>query len=299
MSSLKEIKGRIASVQNTLKITSAMKMVASAKLHRVQTAAEALAQYTARLERIAAAVGGDPERMRRSPLVTPHGEKGHAVVIAVASDLSLCGGFNANALRTLHREVEALREEGFERVTVCAVGEKMVQAVRKAGYTLCETLRDCTDTTCYDAVAAEADRLMADFSAGTVDRVRLAYNHFHSLGHQEPRRETWLPMEFTAPADPAADTAAEGSAPSSEMPDYIFEPTADQLLLELLPYTLRTRLYETLLDSQTAEHAARTVAMQTATDNAKDLLEELSLTYNKQRQQAITNELADITQASN
>ena len=285
MAALKEIKGRIASVQSTLKITSAMKMVASAKLHRVQAQAQALARYEERLAAIAGALGGDPDLAVVSPLTAPHDKRERAVVAAFSSDGSLCGAFNANAARALAEQTERLKAEGFERITVIPVGEKIAQAARKAGYEIDERFRSLVGKASYESAAALADALMEEYASGSADRVLLVYNHFHSMGRQIVRQERYLPM--------AVPEAAE-NVPADRTVEYIYEPAAARLLEELLPYTLRTQLYSVLLDSRTAEHAARTVAMQTAADNAKELLDELSLTYNKRRQQAITDELADI-----
>ncbi|MBP3355686.1 MAG: ATP synthase F1 subunit gamma [Rikenellaceae bacterium] len=289
MAALKEIKARIASVNNTLKITSAMKMVASAKLHRVQAAAEALSEYEKRLSGIASALcePGSDEKRRVSPLALPHRKMQRVAVVAFASDSSLCGGFNNNAVRALSAAVEELRREGFARITLYPVGEKMVQAVTKAGYEANLAYRDLSGKPDYAQVARLADELMAAYLKEDIDRVCVVYNHFHSMGHQAPRQELYLPMSFGR-SEERSEQAAD---------DYICEPEAERLSEELLPYELRTKLYEILLDHSTSEHAARMVAMQTATDNAQELLEELSLTYNKRRQQAITDELADITQA--
>lgn len=288
MASLKEIKARIASVQSTLKITSAMKMVASAKLHKVQGVAASLAEYERRLADIAAALTAEPAVVASSPLSAEHEHPRRAIVVAFASDSSLCGAFNANATRELAREIEALRAEGFSEIEVWPAGEKIAQASLKAGYSVRMDFRRRGAMPAYDDAAEMARQLMERYLSGAVDRVRLVYNHFYSMGHQAPRSETFLPADFSKLG--ASETAA---APV----DYIYEPDAARLLEALIPYTVRIRMYEVMLDSMTAEHAARMVAMQTATDNAQELLGDLTLTYNKRRQQAITDELADITQA--
>lgn len=301
MASLKEIRARIASVRSTLKITSAMKMVASAKLHRVQGTAEALAEYARRLGRIAAALReGDPEIVASSPLAAPHEVGRRAVVVAFSSDGSLCGAFNANAVRELEHTVGALREEGFAEVEVWPVGEKIAQAAHKAGYAVNDDFRRRAGAVSYRDAAELAQRLMDGYTAGATDRVCLVYNHFHSMGHQVPTRETFLPAVFPSSGAAETEDAARPETPyrsENVRPDYIYEPDLAKLLGELLPYTLRMRMYEVSLDSATAEHAARMVAMQTATDNAQELLGDLTLTFNKRRQQAITDELADITQS--
>lgn len=284
MAALKEIRARIASVGGTLKITSAMKMVASAKLHRVQAASSALTEYERRLSSMTTALCTSPDLKIESPLVLSHEGRKHAVVVAFSSDGSLCGAFNANAVRALAQQVAALRTEGFGSVTVIPVGEKIAHAAMKAGYDVDDRFRTLETDADYDEAAALADFLMEEYISGRADRVVLVYSHFHSMGRQTPVQENFLPM-VASPSDVQPDAVSE----------YICEPEAGKLVAALLPYALRTRLYSVLLDSRTAEHAARTVAMQTATDNATELLDELSLTYNKRRQQAITDELADIT----
>lgn len=287
MAALKEIKARIASVSSTLKITSAMKMVASAKLHRVQAEAEALAVYERQLAAITAALfryAGEKEILL--PLARPHAQLRRAVVVAIASDGSLCGGFNAEAMRQLEHTIEELHREGCDEVEVWPVGEKMAAFVRKQGYPANNDFRQLGGHHSYAGAVEAADRLMKAFADGVIDRAVLVYNHYASMSRQTPVCETLLPLESRQCADAKSPDA-----------DYICEPSPRELLVALLPLSVRTRLYEVLLDSATAEHAARTVAMQTASDNAEELLDELKLFFNKQRQQAITNELADISSA--
>lgn len=321
MAALKELKERIASVQSTLKITSAMKMVASAKLLRVQSSMEALAEYERRFSDIVAALVSDPDVEVASPLTLDHGEKRRACLVALASDSSLCGSFNANALREAVAAVEELLAEGFSRVTVYPIGEKMVQGMsryvaaygkkpavgpsgpsgsgRGAGIASGSEMPVCPVDVCtdfrylvgkhsFDGIIPLADMLMNDFLAGRCDRVCIARCHFHSMGRQVPMREQLLPFNRVSRANVDRTTAV----------DYILEPGPDTLLDALLPSSIRIILYNALLDSITAENAARMVAMQTATDNAKELSDDLTLEYNKNRQQAITAELADITSSS-
>ena len=276
-----------------------MKIVASAKLHRVQNVAEGLAAYSERLADIAAALTADSELEFSSPLAEPHEALRRAVVVAVSSDGSLCGAFNTNVIRVMLAEVESLRNQGFEAVEVWPVGEKIAQAAHKVGFEVCDDFRKLASKATSGDAAALAQRLMDRYVSGAIDRVSLVYTHFHSMGHQEPRQEVFLPADFSdlhGAAEPALESTEEQPSRSGVHPDYIYEPDPRTLLEELLPYTLRMRIFEVLLDSATAEHAARMIAMQTATDNAQELLGDLTLTYNKRRQQAITDELADITQ---
>ena len=295
MAALKELKERIASVQSTLKITSAMKMVASAKLMKVQSSMEALAEYERRFSDIVAALVSDPDVEVASPLTLEHGEKRRACLVALASDSSLCGAFNANALREAVSAVEELFSEGFSRVTVYPIGEKMVQgmgryaAARGENVDICLDYRHLVGKHSFDGIIPLADRLMEDFLAGRCDRVCISRCHFHSMGRQVPKQEQLLPFNRVSRANVDRSSAV----------DYILEPRPDTLLDLLLPSSIRIILYNALLDSITAENAARMVAMQTATDNAQELTDDLTLEYNKQRQQAITAELADITSSEN
>ena len=216
----------------------------------------------------------------------PHKTFRRAIVVAFSSDGSLCGGFNANVIRALDERVRRLRAEGFAAVTVYPVGEKIAQAAHKYEYDVCDDFRGMAGAPDYGQTTELAERLMKLYAEGETDRVCLVYNHFHSMSRQEPTFEIFLPTVFSSPA---ANASADLSA------DYLYEPGPARLLTELLPYSLRIKLYKVLLDSSTAEHAARMIAMQAATDNGKELLDELSLIYNKRRQQAITDELADIS----
>lgn len=294
MAALKELKERIASVQSTLKITSAMKMVASAKLLRVQSSMEALSEYERRFSDIVAALVSDPDVEVASPLTLEHGEKRRACLVALASDSSLCGAFNANALREAVSAVEELLAGGFSRVTVYPMGEKMVQgmgwyaAACGENVDICLDYRHLVGKHSFDGIIPLADRLMEDFLAGRCDRVCISRCHFHSMGRQVPMREQLLPFNRVSRANVDRTTAV----------DYILEPAPDTLLDALLPSAIRIILYNALLDSITAENAARMVAMQTATDNAEELSDDLTLEYNKRRQQAITSELADITSSA-
>ncbi len=280
MATLKEIKGRIGSVKSTLKITTAMKMVASAKLHKAQTAIEGMLPYEQSLKRTL------DELLRQARLqsdLSQERPQRRVTLLCVASNSSLCGSFNANAIREARLRLDALKREGVEEVTVLSVGRKMAEAMRKEGYPSPEDFTELSAKPSYEAAAVLSDALVADFREGRTDRVELIYNHFVSTAVHRTVCETYLPMEAAAPA--------EGD-PSEE--EYIIEPDREELLGVLLPKLLKLRIYTVLLDASAAEHAARTVAMQTASDNAEDLLQDLSLEYNKTRQAKITAEILDL-----
>ena len=327
MPSLKEIKGRIASVSSTLKITSAMKMVASAKLHKAQAAIGNMLPYEQRLSRIladllaSAPVAGEtvgsssqetwenahqsqpsprqsagrgpeglsappdehiPQSLARREEQTDRtgGEVGRVAVVAWSSNSSLCGGFNAAVIRKTSAVVKKWEQEGA-KVTVFSVGRKMADAMRKAGYPSPADYTKLADTPSYEGAAALADTLIAAFDEGRFDRVELVYNHFHSTASQPTRHEVYLPFSVE-------------NIPEAAPEDFIVEPSREELIAQLVPTFQRLRIYTTLLDANAAEHAARTVAMQTATDNGNNLLQELTLEYNKSRQQKITAEILDL-----
>ena len=293
MPSLKEIKGRIASVSSTLKITSAMKMVASAKLRKAQAAIGNMLPYEQRLSRILAdllAVSEQPagavqhipkfSAKKREHTDRTGGEVGRVAVVAWSSNSSLCGVFNAAVIRKTLAVVKKWEQDGA-KVTVFSVGRKMADAMRKAGYPSPADYTKLADTPSYEGAAALADTLIAAFDEGRFDRVELVYNHFHSTASQPTRHEVYLPFSVE-------------NIPEAAPEDFIVEPSREELIAQLVPTFQRLRIYTTLLDANAAEHAARTVAMQTATDNGNNLLQELTLEYNKSRQQKITSEILDL-----
>ena len=289
MPALKEIKGRIGSVKSTLKITSAMKLVASAKLRKAQQTIEGMRPYERKLQGMLEHLIASGAKVSGAYTRTPQaGEDGiparpRVALVAFASNSSLCGAFNANALRLA---LDAIRSYGDADITVYSIGRKMADAMRKVGFPSPENFQKLADKPSYAPAADLADRLTEEFLAGRLDRIELVYNHFVSSGKQVPVRETLLPM------------GAIQMAGLAEERDYILEPSATELLEDLLPKSLKLKFYTALLDSNASEHAARTVAMQTATDNGEDLLQDLTLQYNKSRQQKITSEILDLAGGS-
>ena len=283
MASLKEVKGRIATVNNTRKITSAMKMVASAKLHKAQGAIANMLPYERRLHDLLAHLLGSGDVLSWNA----SREVKRVALVVFSSNSSFCGGFNANVIKQATAWLDEHKTLGAENVLIYPVGRKVADSLQKNGYTLQGDFQHMADKPSFAEASALAQQLMDMFARGEVDRVELLYNHFKSTATQILTREVYLPM----------DCHLERSEESREHPqetDYILEPSREELLAILLPKVLRMKLYTVLLDSNASEHAARTMAMQIATDNADDLLQELTLMYNKTRQQAITNELLDI-----
>ncbi len=332
MASLREIKGRIASVGSTLKITSAMKLVASAKLRKAQQAIGNMLPYENHLHRIlldlmstrlsltdrqpghdrvhprsaAAEYGLSPaaESAASSALLVTR-PVGKVAIVAFSSNSSLCGAFNANAIRETLSVINEYRAAGLQDgdITVYSIGRKMQEAMKKAGFVSPADFTRMAEHPGYDAASTLAQELLDGFVEGRFDKVELVYNHFKSTSSQVVTRKTYLPLDLSE----GPQTLNAGKRPEvfeEEMPspknpeDLIVEPSPEELIGILLPKVVRLRIFTTLLDSNAAEHAARTVAMQTATDNGNDLLQELTLEYNKSRQQKITSEILDIVGGS-
>jgi F-type H+-transporting ATPase subunit gamma len=275
MPSLKEIKGRIGSVRSTLKITSAMKLVASAKLRKAQTAIENMLPYEQGLRSILAGVGGLPAAASRA-------SGGKTVLVAFASNSSLCGGFNANVIR------KALQVAGEceGEVEVHSLGRKMAEAMKRAGYPSPDDYADLVAHTTYEKTTALARSLAERFEKGELKGVTLVYTHFVTSSHLEVVAEQYLPF--------VPEVSGAGAEASGAVDDYIIEPSPEEVAGQMLPQLMMLKFYAAVLDSEASEHAARTIAMQTASDNAEDLLGELTLEYNKGRQQKITAEILDL-----
>lgn len=295
MASLKEVKTRIASVQSTRKITSAMKMVASSKLHRAQQAIESMRPYEQQLTHIMSAFVAGMEGELDTPYAGEREVKRVAIVL-YTSNSSLCGGFNANVIKAFNHKVDSYRKAGVEIVKVYPLGKKAADAVRKAGFAITADYSHLLDYPAYRPAADIASEIMNLYAQKKIDRADLIYHHFKSAGSQILTEEEFLPVRLDAATSVPAQ-ANSASETQWEL-DYIVEPSKEEVLMRLVPKSLHLKLFTALLDSLASEHAARVIAMQVATDNADDLLRELTLTYNKTRQQAITAELLDIVGGS-
>ena len=292
MASLKEVKTRIASVTNTRKITSAMKMVASSKLHHAQVTIENMRPYESRLEKIMSKFVSSIEGEIASPYAVQR-EVRRVALVVYTSNSSLCGGFNLNIIKALRQKIEDLQKNGIEIVKIYPLGKKVLEAVRKLNFTNLQDYSSLLDHPAYEPAAKIAQELMDLYSKGEIDQVEMIYHHFKSTATQVLTEETFLPISFDQEGDQKDNNKEDGYAL-----DYIVEPSKEELIQKLIPKALHLKLYTALLDSLASEHAARVIAMQVATDNADDLLRELTLTYNKTRQQAITTELLDIVGGS-
>ena len=320
MPSLKEIKGRIASVNSTRKITSAMKMVASSKLHHAQVAIQNMLPYETMLEHILKSfLAAEAEAQTVYDQERP--VKWVALVV-FSSNSSLCGGFNANVIKLMQRTVDSYVEElGQGSVEVWPIGRKVADKARKLGYDVhgdYAALVDHPNAREYIDIAMELGRKFRD---GEVDKVELIYHHFKSAGSQILTNKTFLPIDLESELERDHERDLTSNVATKKAQDYlkrkrkkvvnaqgeeveplndnfIVEPDMDTVLSQLIPKLAHLMLFTALLDSVASEHAARMVAMQTATDNADELLRQLNLQYNKSRQQAITNELLDIVGGS-
>ena len=318
MPSLKEIKGRIASVNSTRKITSAMKMVASSKLHHAQQMIENMLPYENMLERILRSfLASEADAHTVFSEVRP---VKHVAFVVYSSNSSLCGGFNANVTKMLHAAVEEYSALGKENILVYPVGRKIAEQVQKIGLKSAGDFTELADKPNVAPCIDIARELGEKFLKGEIDRIELIYHHFKSAGSQILQRKTFLPIDVNEVIGQDNDRDLSHKTVTPEMQEYlrknakeeekkkveskplnynfIVEPDMDTVLKALIPKLAHLMLYTALLDSNASEHAARMVAMQTATDNADELLRELNLQYNKSRQQAITNELLDIVGGS-
>ena len=292
MASLKEVKTRINSVKSTRKITSAMKMVASAKLHKAQGVIENMLPYQKKLNKILTNFLS-ADLPIESPYVQEREVKRVAIVV-FSSNTSLCGAFNANVIKMMMQTIGEFRTLGQDNILIFPVGKKVDEAAKRMGFKPQEVSPTLSDKPTYQEAAELAHRLMDLYVAGEVDRVEIIYHHFKSMGVQILLRETYLPINLTNVVS-EEDRENEEEVQENEIAnDYIIEPNAEELIASLIPTVLSQKIFTAAVDSNASEHAARTLAMQVATDNANELIQDLTKQYNKSRQQAITNELLDI-----
>ncbi|HJA85936.1 MAG TPA: F0F1 ATP synthase subunit gamma [Candidatus Bacteroides avicola] len=290
MASLKEVKNRINSVKSTRQITSAMKMVASAKLHKAQGRITSMLPYQRKLNEILTNFLRTDTSFESA--YTVRREVKRVALVVCASNSSLCGAFNSNVARLLEKTLAEYHSLGKENIVIYAVGKKAEEAVKRTGCSYKGTMQQLVDKPAYVDAYKLAEELMMSFADEKVDRVELIYHHFKSMGSQILTREEYLPIDLSKMTENGSGD--EKNASRGYNNDYIVEPSVGAVISELLPMVLCQKIYTMLLDSVTSEHAARMLAMQAATDNADDLVQELTIQYNKTRQQAITSELLDI-----
>lgn len=276
MANLKEIRTRIVSVNSTMQITSAMKMVSAAKLKRAQDAITKMRPYAEKLQEILSNVSSAEANSDFSR----SGEIKNTLIVAITSNRGLCGGFNNNIIK----EAKLVAKHAGGDVKLLSLGKKANDVFKRTELHTTEGFSE-TPYTIFDAltfgnVSELAETLMNQFKSGKYDKIVLIYNKFKNAAVQSVETEQFLPV--------IASASAEGNS------DYIFEPEKAQILNELIPRSLKVQLFKALLDSQAAEHGARMTAMHKATDNASEMVKELKLTYNKARQAAITGEILEI-----
>ena len=321
MPSLKEVKGRIASVNSTRKITSAMKMVASSKLHHAQVAIQNMLPYETMLEHILKSfLAAEAEAHTIYDQVRPIKR---VALVVFTSNSSLCGSFNVNVIKMMLNAIDKYAPEiGLENIEIYPIGRKVYEKAKKMGLNVQGEFSALADKPNVGKCIDIAMELGEKFYEGNIDKVELIYHHFKSAGSQILTHKTFLPIDIESElnADHERDlTSVIATKESQEYlkkrgerqedrvnkenvkplnDNFIVEPDMNTVLTQLLPKYAHLLLYTALLDSNASEHAARMVAMQTATDNADELLRELNLQYNKGRQQAITSELLDIAGGS-
>lgn len=286
MASLKEIRERKASVASTMQITSAMKMVSAAKLKKAQDAIVQFRPYAEKLQEILASVG-DSIKDDEDNQYAVQRDKERILLVLITSNRGLCGAFNSNAIKaTIQRALTTFDNQMMaSQVDFIAIGKKGADFLRKKGYNVIFDGSELFDDLTFERVAKIASMIMGLFTDGEYDHVDVIYNRFKNAGTQILTEEQFLPIEV--------DLLAEEAGPVSNV-DYIFEPTKEYIVEELIPRSLKLQFYKAILDSHASEHGARMTAMHKATDNATELLKELSLQFNKARQAAITNEILEI-----
>ena len=320
MASLREIKDRIASVRSTLKITSAMKLVASSKLRKAQKAIESLRPYEQALNSIVSQLS--PFYSPQEPAREPSSQEGSSAderqsfaderlapktaIVVIASNNSLCGAFNANVIKCAKQFVDSLQGSEYE---IFAIGRKASEAFRGEGSSQSGNLSDLVAHPSYEKASCLARELERRFDSGEFSKVVLVYNQYISASQQKSVCEQMLPFSFDDAgcqdcAQASGEKSAEMDAKEKEKrikelrESYLYEPDPEEIVSRLLPQLLCLKMHAAILDSVAAEQAARTIAMQTATDNAERLLSDLTLEYNKGRQQKITSEILDLVGGS-
>ena len=277
MANLKEIRNRITSIKSTMQITSAMKMVSAAKLKKAQDAITAMRPYSSKLTELLQSLSATLDSDAGGVYSTER-EVNKVLLVSITSNRGLCGGFNSSVIKETVKTIN----EKYNNTTVdlLTIGKKGNDILSKE-YTVVENRNDIFDDLTFDNVAEVAEKLMNLFVDGSYDKIEIIYNRFKNAATQIVQVEQFLPIQ-----------PVEGEANANL--DYIFEPSKEEIILELIPKSLKTQLYKAIRDSFAAEHGARMTAMHKATDNATELRNELLLTYNKARQAAITNEILEI-----
>ncbi|MDY0259999.1 F0F1 ATP synthase subunit gamma [Desulfovibrio sp.] len=285
MPSLKDVKMKIVGVGKTKQITKAMNMVASAKLRGAQARIERFRPYAAKYRDVLAELSSKVEG-NAHPLLAEHEEKKHCAIVLVTSDRGLCGSFNGNIIATALRLAKEKKAEGLEVSFVC-MGKKGRDAVKAAGFKIVKAYADRMGSIDFALASSVAQEVIHGYETFGLDEVWLIYGEFVSMGQQPPRSLCLLPLK-TPEAEEIAEEAGEARC------EYVYEPQEEKLLAELLPRYVKVQVYRGMLDTSASEHAARMAAMDNATRNCNEMINMLTLLYNKTRQASITSELIDI-----
>lgn len=279
MANLKEIRNRITSIKSTMQITSAMKMVSAAKLKKAQDAITAMRPYSSKLTELLQNLSATLDSDTGGAYSTQR-EVSKVLLVVITSNRGLCGGFNSSITKQVHKTVN----DKYSNIDVdlLTIGKKGSDVLSKQ-FNIIDSKNDIYDDLTFDNVAVIAENLMSLYTNGSYDKIEVIYNQFKNAATQITQVEQFLPIK-----------PIEGGNTDSVISDYIFEPSKIEIIEALIPKSLKTQLYKAIRDSFASEHGARMTAMHKATDNAKELRDELLLTYNKARQAAITNEILEI-----
>jgi F-type H+-transporting ATPase subunit gamma len=287
MAGLKEVRLRIASVKSTQQITNAMKMVAASKLRKAQTAVLKLRPYAAKLQEILQNLSGSIEESSANAF-TANRNDGKVLIVVVTSNRGLCGGFNSNVIKAVNNLLSTTYAEQYQKnnVSLDCIGRKASEYFSKRGYKVRGVHDELLEHISFGKVATYAQGLTDAFLNKEFDKIVIVYNQFKNAAVQKLTIEQFLPIMPPA--------SSEKSGTQVIAADYIFEPDSETILTELIPKTLRIQMYKAVIDSFASEQGARMTAMQQATDNAKEILRELQIMYNKARQASITTEILEI-----
>ncbi|MDW7695714.1 ATP synthase F1 subunit gamma [Flammeovirgaceae bacterium SG7u.111] len=289
MASLKEVKNRIKSIQSTQQITKAMKMVAAAKLRKAQDRILQMRPYAEKLngvlENISHSVKGSEIN---NPFEDNRGEKNNVLIVVITSDRGLCGGFNANVIKATQRLINEKYADQHKagNLELMCIGNKGLDFFKRRGYTINADYASLFHDLVFDNVREAVEFVMESYLDKKYDAVELVYNEFKNVATQILKTDLFLPL---SPEVVEGDDVVE-----EEATDFIFEPSKEEIITNLIPYSLKTTFYKALLESNASEQGARMTAMDQATDNAGELLKQLRLTYNRTRQAAITKEILEI-----
>jgi F-type H+-transporting ATPase subunit gamma len=285
MANLKAIRTRISSVKSTRQITSAMKMVSAARLRKAQDRIMQLRPYATKLREILAGLAKSLEDTGEASVFSRKSEPRKVLIVVITSNRGLCGGFNANVIREVRRLITEEYADQYSKgnLAFMAIGKKGYDYVRKLGNAEVEEYNHIYGRLGFETVSKLASAIMADFICERVHKVVLVYNQFKNAAVQKLTTEVFLPVEME-----------ESDDTSPVISDYIYEPTQEEIVTELIPRSLKIQFYKALLDSFAAEHGARMTSMHTATDNATSLIRDLTLQYNKARQASITSQILEV-----